>query len=227
MAAHPEERAARPHPRPEPIGRGELPPVHRRDHRRPRPQRPARRRDEDLGRAARRRGEEADDPPRGHRGARRVEEVAHARGVREAGPARGAGRPPGVPRAEGASTCRSTSARSRRSSRTKGMFFEPGRDRRAAGLRRLGARRPSRACRSRWSTRRATASPNVVMLHGPSGTIPPKMPKSVSLPVQRAGQGDPPPQRRERLGVPGGPRGDRLDDRPPPLRRTARPRTTS
>ena len=32
MAAHPEERAARPHPRPEPIGRGELPPVHRRDH---------------------------------------------------------------------------------------------------------------------------------------------------------------------------------------------------
>ena len=28
----PEERAARPHPRPEPIGRGELPPVHRRHH---------------------------------------------------------------------------------------------------------------------------------------------------------------------------------------------------
>ena len=44
--------------------------------------------------------------------------------------------------------------------------------------------------------------PNAIMLHGPIGTIPPKMPKSVSLPVQRAGQGDPPPQRRERLRVP-------------------------
>ena len=56
--------------------------------------------------------------------------------------------------------------------------------------------------------------PNAIMLHGPSGRIPPKMPRSVTPAGERPGQGDPPPQRRGRPGIPGGPRGDRLDDRP-------------
>ena len=43
--------------------------------------------------------------------------------------------------------------------------------------------------------------PNVILLYGPQGKLPPKMPKSVSAAVQRAGQGDPLPLRRQRLGL--------------------------
>ena len=152
----PEERADRPHPRPQPLGRGELPPVHRRDDRRPRPQRPARGRDEDLHRAARRRGEEADDPPRRHRGARLLEEVAHARGVREDDPGRGAGRPAPVPRPEGeVPAARPPQGRDGHHHEGAGLRdrAEPPR----AWSSRTGARRSSTACRSRWSIRRATA----------------------------------------------------------------------
>ena len=182
MAAHPEERADRPHPRPEPIGRGELPPVHRLDHRRPRPERPARRRDEDLGRPARRRGEEADDPPRGHRGARRRRRSRSCpRGSRRRSRPRGWPTSCSSSRRRG-STCRSTSARSRRSPRPRGCLSSPGRT-------------VGRLVFEDWGPKivdgvpfalvdpQGDRVPNAVMLHGPSGTIPPKMPKSVSLPV--------------------------------------------
>ena len=193
-----QERADRPHPRPEPIGRGELPPVHRLDHRRPHPERPAGGRDEDLGRPARRRGEEADDPPRGHRGARLVEEVAHARGVREIGPAGGAGRPPAVPRAEGEVPA-ARPPQGRDGDHDQGVPFGPGASGSGGWSSRTGARRSSTACRSRWSTRRATACRTPSCCSGPIGTIPPKMPRSVEPARQRDGQGDPPPERRGRL----------------------------
>ena len=40
--------------------------------------------------------------------------------------------------------------------------------------------------------------PNAIMLYGPIGRIPPKMPRSVTPAGERHGQGDPPPQRRVR-----------------------------
>ena len=133
-------------------------------------------------------------------------------------PPEGAGRPAGVPRPDGASTCRSTSAR-RDGRQHQGDVLRHGRDRRAAGLPRLVAQDVrGRAVRARRPAGRPRAERGPA-LRPAAATIPPKMPKSVSLPVQRAGQGDPPPQRRQRLGLPGGPRGDGLDDRPPPLRR--------
>ena len=146
------------------------------DHRRPRPERPARGRDEDLGRPARRRGEEADDPPRGHRRARLLEEVAHARGVREDDPGRGAGRPARSSSRRRGSTCRSTSARSRRSTTTKPLVSETGPN-------------PSRLVFEDWGPKvvdgvpfalvdpQGDRVPNAVMLQSTFGTIPPKMPK--------------------------------------------------
>ena len=98
----PQERADRPHPRPEPIGRRELPPVHRLHHERSGPQRPARR--------ARRRPQSTCSTPkeRGRRSSATIstnsslfEEVAHARRVREVDPRSGPGRPLAVPHAEG------------------------------------------------------------------------------------------------------------------------------
>ena len=61
--------------------------------------------------------------------------------------------------------------------------------------------------------------PNAILLHGPKGTIPPKMPRSVELRCKTPAQGDPPPGRRQRLGVPAGREGVGLDDRPAALRR--------
>ena len=42
--------------------------------------------------------------------------------------------------------------------------------------------------------------PNAIMLYGPSGQTPPKMPKIRHLPGQRPRQGDPLPERDQRLG---------------------------
>ena len=45
--------------------------------------------------------------------------------------------------------------------------------------------------------------PNVILLYGPNGDDPAaRCPGRSSLPVQRPGQGDPPPERRQRLGLP-------------------------
>ena len=60
--------------------------------------------------------------------------------------------------------------------------------------------------------------PNAVMLYGPIGTIPPKMPRSVSLPVNSTARAIHFLERRVRLRIPGRPRGDRLDDRPHQVR---------
>ena len=43
--------------------------------------------------------------------------------------------------------------------------------------------------------------PNAILLYWPHGKIPPKMPRSVSLPCNAPAQGDPPPERRQRLGL--------------------------
>ena len=56
--------------------------------------------------------------------------------------------------------------------------------------------------------------PNAVMLHGPIGTIPPKMPKSVSLPVNATARAIHLLSGVSIFGIPGRARGDRLDDRP-------------
>ena len=197
--------------------RGELPPVHRRDHRRPRPQRPARRRDEDLRRAARRRGEEADDPPRGHRGARRRRRSRSCpRGSRSRS------RPRGWP------TCSQFLTQ-------KGKYLP-------LDLRKVATvdhhegdvlRRPAHVERlvfDDWGPKivdgvpfvlvdpQGDRTPNAVMLHGPIGTIPPKMPKSVSLPVNATAKAIHLLSGVTGWGFPAGREGTRLDDRPPPLR---------
>ena len=100
---------------------------------------------------------------------------------------------------------------------TKGMFFSE--DARPSGWSSTtGSRRRSRACRSTWSIRRGDRVPNVVLLHGPQGKIPPKMPKSVSLPCNT------PAKAIHLLGGVSGwgfPTGEGLgvDDRPAALRR--------
>ena len=61
--------------------------------------------------------------------------------------------------------------------------------------------------------------PNAILLHGPKGTFPPKMPRSVELRCGTPAQGGPPPGRGERVGVPAGRERVGLADRPPALRR--------
>ena len=132
--------------------------------------------------AARRRGQEADAPPRGHRGARRVEEVDHARGVREVGPAGGHRRPLAVPHAEGEVSAAGP-PQGRHAQHDRGdVPSGPG-----ATVGRLVF--------EDWGPKvvdgvpfalvdpQGDRVPNAILLGGPSGRMPPKMPKSVSLPV--------------------------------------------
>ena len=59
--------------------------------------------------------------------------------------------------------------------------------------------------------------PNAIMLSGPSGRLATEDAEVGHPAGERPGQGDPPAERRGRPGIPGRPRGDRLDDRPHPV----------
>ena len=61
--------------------------------------------------------------------------------------------------------------------------------------------------------------PNVVLLYGPQGKFPPLMPRSVELACNVEREGDPLPERRQRLGLSLRPQGERFADRAAPLRR--------
>ena len=170
-------------------------------------------------RAARRRGQAARRAARRDRGDGRLGQVAHARGVREAGPARAdladllaflTQRGKYLPLDLGrAATVVST----------QGDVLRRGRRRRAADLRRLGRPRRSRASRSCWSTRRAAACPTRSCSTGREGTIPPRMPQSVALPCNAPAQAIHLLSGVQRLGALPRPRGARLADRPAALRR--------
>ena len=132
----------------------------------------------------------------------RLEEVADARGVREAGDARAARRPARLPHASPASTCRSTSARRPPSSAPAGcsttsrpeaerLVFDDWSTEDVRG-RAVPARRPA----GRPGPERGPA------LRPAGARSRPQMPRSVELPCQRPGEGDPPARRRRRLGVP-------------------------
>ena len=77
--------------------------------------------------------------------------------------------PAGIPHAARASSCRCRSTRSPPIVSTRGMFFDENADSRAAGLRRLVARRRSKACRSCWSIRKDGKRANAILLYGPEG----------------------------------------------------------
>ena len=81
------------------------------------------------------------------------------------------------------------------------MFYSEDGHGRAADLRRLGAQDVrGRAVPARRSAR-ATACPTRSCSTARKASMPPQMPRSVSAAVQRAGQGDSPAQRRQRLGL--------------------------
>ncbi len=96
---------------------------------------------------------------------------------------------------------------------TEGMPFGPAERRRAADLRGLGPEgRRRRAVRAG----RPAGGPRAERDHAER---PEREARAEDAEVghpagERAGQGDPPAQRRGRPGIPGRPRGDRLDDRP-------------
>ena len=181
--AAPSRRAVDAHPRPEPQRRGELRPIHRGHQRRPRDQRAARLRNQDLGRAGRRRGQAAGHPARRHRRDGRLQEVADARGVRKAGPTddiRNCSRSS----PSRASSCRST-WQGRHDTSMKGCSTTSMAPRSAWSSRLVAQfrrRRPVRANRPR-----AGKVPNVVLLYGPQGKLPPQMPDRSSSLQRRAG----------------------------------------
>ncbi len=86
---------------------------------------------------------------------------------------------------------------------TKGMFYSETADGGAADLRRLVAE-DVRGCAvpADRSARRPGEERRACFIR-PSGKIPPTMPKSVKLPCNMPGEGDPSAERRERLGLPG------------------------
>ena len=65
---------------------------------------------------------------------------------------------------------------------TRGMFYGEDAAARSGWSSPTGGRRRSKACRSCSSIRRATERPTSILLYGPQGKLPPKMPRSVSLP---------------------------------------------
>ena len=132
-----------------------------------------------------------------------------------------ADRPAGVPDARRASTCRCRSTRPPRSSARRGMFYSEESHGRAADLPRLEAARRSRACRSvlvdPQGDKRAERDPAVRPARARCRR---RCRKSVDAAVQHAGEGDPPAERRQRLGrIPYSEKGSVSHDRPPALRR--------
>ena len=108
-------------------------------------------------------------------------QVAHARGVREDDEARGTDRPAGVPDAEG--EVRPAAARQGRDDRLdEGHVLRRGGHRPGGWSSRTGSRRRSSEVPFVLVDPEKDTVKNVVMLYGPQGNIPPKMPKSVSLP---------------------------------------------
>ena len=205
----PQGRAARPHPRPQPQRRGELPRLHA--WRRPTaacstacwPRR-SKTAVELIDAEGKKHVVLREDIER----AGRLDEVADARGLREAGARRGDRRPAGVPHAARASTCRCRWTRWPRSSARKGMFYSEGRRRRAAGLPRLDAEdvrgravpprrsRRATACRTsscstarRARSRRRCPSRSRCLCNAPAEGDPPPRAASAAgaIPLRREG----------------------------------------
>ena len=164
---------------------------------------------QDRRRADRRRGQDARRPPRGHRRADRLEEVADARGVREAGPARGDRRPARVPHpARQVPAARPPQGRPRSSAR-RGCSTSKDVAGRAADLPRLVAQ----DVRGRPVPARRPAGrpvPNAILLYGPNGDDP-----AEDAPVGQPARATP---RRKAIHLLSGVSGWGFDRRPTPTR---------
>jgi len=138
--------------------------------------------------------------PGRHRGAGRLEQVPHARRLREADEARRAPRPAGVLTTRGKyfplDLARVATAVS-----TRGDVQLRNRRRRAADLPRLAPQDVRRSAVLTSSIPTATGGRTSCCCTAPAATIPPRMPRDGHAPLPVPRQGDPPFERRRRLGL--------------------------